>query len=730
MDTSGNFSQALATFAEEATELIAHMEEILLRAESGSTVEEDMHALFRCAHTIKGSGGLFGLDEVVRFTHVVENVLDRLRKGDIQFGSELITVLLESQDQISALVNASLGEGIAADALLRSNTLIDKLKPWMLVDGGIRADTTVPPPAGLPAAAGTPVGSPYWHLSLRFARPVFTDGMDPLAFIHFLSSLGRIVHVETLLDTLPTLQDADPEMCYLGFELALDSSASQQDIDNVFEFVLDRSGIRVFPPGTPAETFLRLIDHAAASEPHLPELLLACGALTAQQWQQAQAAQAEPAPGPSAAPEPASVEPGPPAHAPADAPAGADPASSKPRAHEEKKAGEVKSIKVPSDRLDALINRVGELVIAGAGTYAKTARTNCPDLHESASQLLSLVEDIRNMTLALRMVPIGEVFSRFPRVVRDVARELDKEIELVITGADAELDKSMVEKLGDPLMHLVRNAMDHGIEPVAERLAAGKPACGTVGLHAYHESGTIIVEVTDDGKGLDATRILAKAIEKGLVSEGASLSEQEIFRLVLEPGFSTADTVTRLSGRGVGMDVARTNVEAMRGTLDIRSRAGQGTTMRLCLPLTLAIIDGFHIGVGNAHFIVPLDMVVECVELPPEIGNVDYMALREVAVPFVRLGQMFGEGASTQARPRVVVVYFSGRRVGLVVDRIFGKCQTVIKPLGPLFEHVPCVSGSTILGGGEVAMILDIAELIRDVARREAQQSRTAATAA
>lgn len=719
MDTSGNFAQALATFAEEAAELLAQMENILLGAESGGSTDEDMNALFRCAHTIKGSGGLFGLDEVVRFTHVVENVLDRLRKAEITFDSELITVLLESQDQINAIVNASFGDGIQPEGIQRSDLLIDRLKAWTRPspESAAKSDSALPVEAvnELSASGGGAVSPDRWHLSLRFARQVFADGMDPLAFIHYLSNYGDITHIETITDHLPDLDGADPEMCYLGFEVALKSAASKQDIESVFEFLAENSSIKIFPPNSKTEEFIRFIESVSDAEKRLGEILVACGTLTEKELDDAlsaQKAQSEPKPLGQILMENLAVQP-----------AVVEAAAAKQKKQEEKRANEAKSIKVPSDRLDALINRVGELVIAGAGTYAQATRVDRPELTESASLLLSLVEDIRDMTLGLRMVPIGEVFSRFPRVVRDVSKELGKNIELVISGADAELDKSMIEKLGDPLMHLIRNSMDHGIESGEARVAAGKPEQGTVKLNAYHESGTIIVEVSDDGRGLDPAKILAKAIEKGLVADGTGLSEQDIFRMILEAGFSTAEKVTNLSGRGVGMDVVRANLESMRGTLDIQSKLGQGTTIRLCLPLTLAIIDGFHIGVGTSHFIVPLDMVVECVELPPGIDNVDYMELRNDAVPFVRLREMFGETGGALVRPRVVVVRFGGRRVGLVVDRIFGKCQTVIKPLGPLFENVPAVSGSTILGGGEVALIIDVAQLVQDVASREQQRT-------
>lgn len=716
---------ALATFMDEARDLIVDMEAILLRAEAGTSDEDDLPALFRCAHTIKGSAGLFGLDEVVRFTHVVENVLDRLRNGEIGFSSELVSVLLQCQDHISGLIAAVAGgeEGDAA----RSDVLIGALAQWQTPKqqakhGKSKTPATVAQ-ADVTASGGGDIGSDYWHLSLRFAPDVLMDGMDPLKFVSYLAHLGRIVHVETITDHLPSLDEANPEHCYLGFEVALDSDAPKEEIESVFEFYGDNATTTILPPHSKVQEFLDLIASLPEEPSKIGDMLVACGTLTRNELERALAAQNEVRTQADQVPllgkllvETGMVQP---------AVVGA--AVDKQRRDEERRSGESKSLKVQADRLDALIDRVGELVIAGAGNQAQAVKTAQPGMLEAASQLMALVEDIRDMALRLRMVAIGEVFSRFPRVVRDVSRELGKDIELTISGAEAELDKSMVEKVADPLMHLLRNAMDHGIEPADVRVARGKPAKGTVSLKAYHESGTIIIEVSDDGGGLDPDKILRKAIEKGIVAEGANLSLHDIQQLILAPGFSTAEQVTNLSGRGVGMDVVKSNVEALRGTLDIQSELGKGTTMRLCLPLTLAIIDGFHVGVGDAQFIVPLDMVVECVELPLGLDHVDYMEQRGVALPFVRLRELFGERGAAHARPRVVIVRFAGKRIGLVVDRIYGKCQTVIKPLGPLFQNVPCVTGSTILGDGDVALIIDVAELIQDVVSKELRLKRTAA---
>ena len=699
-------AQALGTFMEEAGELLAQMEEILLRAEDGACGDDDLNALFRCAHTIKGSGGLFGLDEVVRFTHVVENVLDRLRQGEMHFSSELISLLLECQDQISNLIGA-IAENTEVP-VARSDELLVRLQAVL---GGSAVATTAPEPAHEPeitSSGGGALGSDHWHLSLRFSRKVLQDGMDPLAFINYLNQYGTLVHVETILDDLPSFADADPELFYLGYEVALRSSASKAEIEGVFEFIQDGATIVIVPPHSRISEYLALIEAQKGDVARIGELLIACGSVTAKELEEALAEQCSGSD--HARIGDILVEHG------AVQPVVVEAAADKQKRVEDKRVVESKSVKVPAERLDALIDRVGELVIAGVGTHLQISHINQPELMESAEVLLSLVEDIRDMALRLRMVAIGEVFSRFPRVVRDVSRELGKDIELSIHGAESELDKSMVDKIGDPLMHLVRNSMDHGIESAEKRLAAGKPARGTVELNAYHESGSINIEVKDDGGGLDRERILKKAIDSGLVGADEILSDQDVYRLILAPGFSTAEKVTNLSGRGVGMDVVRSNIEALRGTLDIESVPGQSTTMRLCLPLTLAIIDGFHVGVGGSNFIIPLDMVVECIELPPDVGDLDYFEQRGEALPFIRLREVFGEQGAAHPRPRVIVVRFGSRRAGLVVDRIYGKCQTVIKPLGPLFAEVPAVSGSTIIGNGEVGMILDVPALVRHCA--------------
>jgi len=354
---------------------------------------------------------------------------------------------------------------------------------------------------------------------------------------------------------------------------------------------------------------------------------------------------------------------------------------------------------------------VGELVIAGASANLMALKSGQSTLVEATSIVSGLVENIRDSALQLRMVQIGETFNRFHRVVRDVSKELGKDIDLVITGAETELDKTVVEKIGDPLMHLVRNAMDHGIEAADVRVAKGKSASGRVELNAFHDSGSIIIEVIDDGGGLNKERILNKAIEKGIVQPGQNLTDHEINNLIFEAGFSTAEKVTNLSGRGVGMDVVKKNIQALRGTVEVLTEEGSGSRFVIRLPLTLAIIDGFLVGVDKSSYVIPLEMVVECLELQNISQDRNYLNLRGEVLPFVRLRELFEIDGDRPTRENVVVVKSGSQKAGIVVDVLQGEFQTVIKPLASIFRHLRGIGGSTILGSGDVALILDVQAL-------------------
>ncbi|MBV6792058.1 chemotaxis protein CheA [Xanthomonas euvesicatoria] len=659
-----DMNQLMQTFLAESRDLLEDMERHLLEAERGEPSPDAVNAIFRAAHTIKGSGGLFDLPQLVGFTHVVESVLDLVRDEALSLSSELIGLLLVCCDHIHALVETAADPSHADPVALAAEAepLLAQLQTYLQRSA-----------CGVTAAAvaqGAPEKqSGYWRITLKLFADALRFGNSPLKLIRNLRSLGSVESITTDISQLPAFDDLDPEANYLGFQILLRSDADRAAIEEVFEFVREDCDLEIVSVPAPSDAAELLSAEAAASPtPNKPLAAV-----------------------PSAASAPGRAAP--------DAAA---------------RSADARSIRVDADKLDRMIDLVGELIIAVSSTSANAQRTGDAQLLESASILAGLVEDVRESALQLRMVKIGGTFSRFQRVVHDVARELGKDIALVVAGEDTELDKSVVEKIGDPLTHLVRNAMDHGIEPAEVRVARGKPARGTVGLNAYHDSGSIVIQITDDGGGLNRDRILAKALERGLIEPGRQLSDRDVFAMIFEPGFSTAEKVTNLSGRGVGMDVVKRNITALRGTVEIDSTAGVGTTISVRLPLTLAIINGFQVGVGKSVFVVPLDVVEECVEFTPDDAS-DYIDLRGSVLPYVRLRELFALGGKTPSRESIVVIRQGAQRFGLVVDTLLGEWQTVIKPLSKVFAQVKGISGSSILGSGDVALILDVPSLIQQL---------------
>jgi two-component system chemotaxis sensor kinase CheA len=694
VSVSINLDQALQTFIVEARELLQAMEESLLQLESEPGDDDAIGAIFRAAHTIKGSAGLFGLDPIVSFTHIVEDVLDRLRDGSVSVDAALIAVLLKSGDHMLELIDvvASQGGQLQAAALAREASLRASLQAY-------QAPAT--PSAHRQQAdreeAVTGSGeNTLWHLSLDFGVDVFRNGMDPLSFLRYLNTLGEIVAVQTLTGKLPDGEHWDAESCYLGFEIDLRSAATHAAINEVFDFVREDCVVditRMDPEK--ADVAATGLLSAAVQTAEAGTAMVALGELLDDQRLVPRV--------------PSAVE--------------VAVASDRSPAQTDSKAKDGRYVRVNADKLDELINLVGELVIASAGATLLAGACDNDPLRESTSTVSGLVEEILDGALRLRMIPIGDTFNRFRRVVRDVSQELGKDIDLIISGAETELDKTVVEKIGDPLMHLLRNAMDHGIESAQARAAAGKPLKGHLHLNAYHDSGSIVLEIADDGAGLNRDRILEKALERGLIAPGTNLTDQEIYNLIFEPGFSTAQAVTNLSGRGVGMDVVKRNITLLRGTVDLDSKPGEGTVVRIRLPLTLAIINGFLVGIGPSTYVIPLDMVQECIEL----GEADrklsreqgYLDLRGEVLPLVYLRDHFHHGGPVARRQNVVVVRYAEHKAGLVVDDLLGEFQTVIKPLGKLFGALRGISGSTILGSGAVALILDIPALLSQIVQLE-----------
>ena len=703
---------AMPAFISESIEQTEAIETLLLELEQHPDDREMLDSLFRCAHTVKGSAGIFGLTPVVEFTHHVETLLDQMREGAVALTPDISTLLLQCNDQIRFLVTSTPDAQSdtdeqreqRADLVVRLRALTEGT--GSAVQGG---GTGIAASASEPAAAGAPT---VWTISARFGPEVFRNGMDPLSIARYLAGMGTVQRMQCGIEDVPALVNLDPEACYLSFRMELASSAGREQIVEAFSFVADDCQLDVSAPETATQKLARAIEEMPET-PRLGDLLVAVGAVSQDTLTQVLSTQ-RPTPGMPATSKPklggllesqAGV-----------APEVVEAALGKQQKLRESGGEEGRYIRVQADRLDAVINLLGELVIASAGATLLARTAHDSRLLEANLAMNSLIEEIRNGTLGLRMVPVGETFSRFRRVVRDTAASLGKEVHFEIVGGDAELDKSMVEKIADPLMHLVRNSLDHGLEPPQERLAAGKPATGRLTLSAQHETGAILIRIEDDGRGINRERVLQRAWNRGLVEQGVVPSDDAIHMLIFEPGFSTAEQITNLSGRGVGMDVVRRNIESLRGTLKLNSQPGHGLQVDIRLPLTLAIIDGFLVGVGASRFVLPLESVVEVIESGGDAVRADAagrhcLELRGAVLPVVRLRDLYAIESQHDQRVSVVVVQSSRGQYGIEVEHLLGQQQTVIKPLGRLFRTLRGISGSSILGSGEVALILDVASL-------------------
>lgn len=704
IDADNSFiAEALPAFISEAQEQIEALEQLLLQLEDRPEDKELLNALFRCAHTIKGSAGIFGLDRVVAFTHHVETLLDQLREHKLTLSPALSTLLLQCNDALRTLIDQA-ALGADEDDASAAQTRADLVKRLQAELGQAAPAAAEPQP--------DPADGRRWHVSAHFGSETFRNGMDPLTILNYVRGLGEVPSLVCDIDDVPALDALDPEACHLGFEFGLVTEASRNEIEAAFSFVRDDCNLHIIEPDATPADYVALIE-AMPAQQRLGDILVAAGAITRGQLQQAlrmqETTDGQPAPllgevlkaatGVSQQVLTAALNKqtrqrdGAPAGAPAN--------------------DDHRFIRVQANRLDEVINLLGELVIAGAGAALLARQTRETALIEANSQISDLIEEIRNGTLQLRMVPISETFSRFRRVVRDTAAELGKDVLLEMVGGETELDKAVVERIADPLMHLVRNALDHGLETPEQRLAAGKPAQGKLTLSACHDGGSILIRIDDDGRGIQRQKVLERAWERGLLEPGVVPDEEAVLRLIFEPGFSTAETVTNLSGRGVGMDVVRRNIEALRGTVSLRSEPGAGSRIEIRLPLTLAIIDGFLIGVGGSKFILPLDAVVEVIENRPTLSQTDaqgrgVVELRGQVLPVVSLRTLYALDSAQPERSSVVVLRAGNRRYGVMVDQLLGQHQTVIKPLARMFRSLRGMSGSSILGNGEVALIFDV----------------------
>jgi two-component system, chemotaxis family, sensor kinase CheA len=653
-----DLTQFHKTFFEESREGLDAMEAALLALDSGSTDHELVHTIFRAAHSIKGGAATFGFADVAAFTHVAESLLEEVRSERRAVDSGLIEVLLRSVDCMRAMLERSSQGRPVADA--ESEAL--RVELVQLVSGEIAA------PAVAAASLVAPVSG--WNIAFTALPHLLQTGNDPLRLFRELQQLGRLEVVRAFItDSAPAqLAELDPSQCHLGWELRLHGAVARGAVDAVFDWLDGDCELTVAP----------LPD--AAAVPSVPGV-----------------------PAPEVAPS-AAVAP---------RTARGTPAAS----------GEGSSIRVGIDKVDALINMMGELVITQSmlsDIGEKFELSQLGRLRDGLVQLERTTRELQESVMRIRMLPIASVFNRFPRLVHDLERKLDKRVRLELHGEHTELDKTVLEKIGDPLVHLVRNAIDHGLESPAQRKAAGKPETGTLKLNAYHEGGNIVVQISDDGAGLNHAAIVAKAQQRGLIAAGQELSDAEVAELIFQPGFSTAAQATDLSGRGVGMDVVRRNVRDLGGSVGVRSASGKGSTFTITLPLTLAIIDGLVTAVGHERYIVPLTSIVESLRLRADAvrkiaGGGEVFHFRDEYLPIMRLHRAFAcsDAVTDIERGIVVVIEEDGRRVGLLVDDLLGQQQAVVKSLEAHYRRVQGISGATILSDGSVALIVDVGGVVR-----------------
>ncbi|WP_371036833.1 chemotaxis protein CheA [Rhodosalinus sp. FB01] len=666
---SAEINPAIASFVQEARDLLEGLEGQLLDLEANADPER-LDAVFRTLHTIKGSGAMFGFTDLSRFTHHFEEAFDQLRAGHLTVDPSLVDLCLRARDHMIGLLEAG-ADGDAADEPDTSPEAARLLEALARVTGETSKTSSPPAPTRHDAVATD--RARRWHIRFRPDREALRQGMRPDLLIEELASLGAL---DVMLDTtaVPTLEAMPPEDSYLAWEVVLRTDRPRAEIEGVFIFA-DDATLEIEPLEEPSEAAPGASGTDARTRAEAPS-----------------ASMSSPR---------------------ADGPAQpvARPGQNRP----------ADSLRVASAKLDRIMDQLGELVIAQSRLHKLAADVGHSELETVVETVERLVTGMREETLSIRMLPIEGVFGKFRRVVRDLAAELGKEVDLVATGGETELDKTVLDQLTEPLVHMIRNSMDHGFEPAEDRLAAGKPARGTLRLNARQEGGEVLITLEDDGGGLDTEAIRTRAVERGLLAPEAAPTEAELQQMIFAPGFSTAQTLSSVSGRGVGMDAVRSTIDGLNGGVEVTSSRGQGTRVTLRLPMTMAIMDGLLVRLGDSVLVVPLAVIDECVEMDPSDTLRDSgrrtLQIRDTLIPFVALDDALGLAADPDARRRVVVVRADGARLGLVVGDILGQNQTVIKPLSPYHRGISGLSGATILGDGSIALIIDVATLCRGLSR-------------
>ncbi len=704
-----------AVFKEEALELLAELQDGLLELEERPADMETIGRIFRAVHTIKGSGAMFGYNAVSEFAHQLETVLDKVRNGKLEATKEIVSLALQCRDMLGQLIDCddAVPDDVASNKA-KLETLLKKTAEEPSASARTDAGPAPNPKAGPEAAsaavginAAEPVSPPGGNMNtyrIRFTpgQSSLRDGSDPVLFINELKKLGPLA-VAARTGGIPLLEKLDPELCLLSWSFILTTDRGIGSINDVFLFMDNQANLKIekidapdIPGDEPAprlgdilrdrgEVDQKAMVEAEKKRQQIGEFLASSGVVSKEQVKEALVEQQV-------------IK----------------------SQREMRKDTSASSIRVTAEKLDYLVDMVGELVIAQARLTEISQRNQDPDIISIAEEVERLTTELRDSTLGIRMVPIGTTFSRFKRLVRDLGSELGKNVELETEGAETELDKTVIEQLGDPLVHLIRNSVDHGIESPEVRRAAGKPAQGTVRLKAQQGGGCVLIDIIDDGAGLNTGKIRKKAVERGVINPDADMTEKDLFQLIFAPGFSTAEKVSSVSGRGVGMDVVKRAIDQLRGQISIDSAEGRGTTISIRLPLTLAIIEGLLVKVSGENYVMPLQLVEECIDLTEQDikaahGN-RVARVRDELVPYLRIRDWFEVGGGRPPIEQLVITSSEGERFGFVVDKVIGQHQTVIKNLGAMYSDVRGLSGATILGDGTVALILDARGLAQSAA--------------
>lgn len=680
-------TEELEIFLEDCDDQLQMMEDALVDMESNGASENSIGTIFRAVHTIKGSAGMFGFDDIVAFTHIGENLFDSIRQGNVTVSKEMISLFLLCKDHIDVLIALLTGEAeLSSKQKEVGDNLIKRLEGY-LPGAEIQEEEKI---EDIPSAVA--IEAVKWHISIRFHKDFFTTGMSINSVFNFLNKVGEILIIQPIIYDIPFIEEINPLHPYIGFELCLLADLTKSEVEDVFEFIQDDVDLIIFLSDN-SDEYLSLVSKRKESE--LQKELVSANFVSKDIF-------VEPVVVTPVIVEQKEIVP-----------------SLKQEDGEPKKKA-VSSLRVDSAKIDLLINYMSEISITNSRIL--TLAENDADeeegseLEEAAIHMKQLLEFVSDGIMDMRMVKVGDSFNKFRRIVSDTSKKIGKDVDFVITGGDTELDKTVVERISDPLLHMLRNSIDHGVELPEDRVASGKPAQGRVDLRAYPDSGTIVIEIEDNGKGLDKERILSKAIENGTVKKNHNLSDSEIFKLIFAAGLSTAETVSDISGRGVGMDVVKRNIEDLRGTIEIESAMGEGSKITIRLPLTLAVIEGFLVQVGDTKYIIPLENIKECIELTAKekesLNGNEFINVRGEMLPLLDIRTVLDENESITTRQNIVIVYFGKKIIGLLVDELLGEHQTVIKSLGEVFEHLPGISGGSILGSGEIALIFDIARLI------------------